>query len=106
MASSSTYESILVKLLPEVNNINDLNIAKEFIYVQISSSKIDDNDKMQISCSLDLISSTKELNSIASCIGLVLDFFSIFNLVQFTTIGPITAVINATNIVVIRVVIF
>jgi hypothetical protein len=63
MASSSTYESILVKLLPEVNNINDLNIAKEFIYVQISSSKIDDNDKMQISCSLDLISSTKELNT-------------------------------------------
>jgi hypothetical protein len=61
--STPNYESILIKILPELNNINDLNGAKKLIYTHISSSEINDYDKIQISCSLNLISSTKELDT-------------------------------------------
>jgi hypothetical protein len=62
MDSHTNYESLLVKILPEINTIDNLFIVKDFIYNHVSSSKIDINSKQQISCSLNLISSVKELN--------------------------------------------
>ena len=62
MDLTTNYESLLVKILPEINTIDNLFIVKDFIYSHVSSSKIDIDSKQQISCSLDLISSIKELN--------------------------------------------
>lgn len=62
MDLTTNYESLLVKILPEINTIDNLSIVKDFIYNHVSSSKIDIDSKQQISCSLDLISSIKELS--------------------------------------------
>jgi hypothetical protein len=63
MELSTQYESILVRILPEVNSIDNLTVAKDFIYSHISASKIDADDKIQISCSLNLIEDTRGLNT-------------------------------------------
>ena len=62
MDITANYESILVKILPEINNIDNLITVKSLIYDHVSSSRIDTDAKQQISCSLDLISSLKELS--------------------------------------------
>jgi hypothetical protein len=63
MDLSTNYESILVKILPELNGDVNLIAIKGLIYNHVSSSKIDIDSKLQISSSLDLISSVKELNT-------------------------------------------